>query len=106
MSFISSVHSTYRLTLYVAPIHERHDLLRTALRCIRLQLYTPEEAEYALAKAAKHLKSWDGPTVASLAASSAAESELLASVLQKDVRVIAGTGQMYGALPSLAANLP
>ena len=73
--------------------------LRDAVRCIRLALYTPEEASWALKSG--HLDGpWGGVVTAhnrAIALGSKAEEDILASVLEKDHRVAVNTGRMCEA---------
>lgn len=60
--------------------------LRQALRCIRLRLYTPEEAQWSLDSG--HIDgTWDGPVISD-------GQRLLKGCVEKDVRVVGSTGMM------------
>ena len=78
---------TTRTDLYVnAKGKLTNAALRQALRCIRLKLYTPEEAQWSIDSG--HIDgTWDGPAIRD-------EQPLLKGCVLKDARVVGSTGMM------------
>lgn len=68
------------------------DALQWAVRCIRLALYEPEEAEWALRHG--HLEAGWGGAGTTMLPNDAEAAQMLSSILQKDHRITSNTGEM------------